>query len=236
MKGGYFKKEQNNKMAKNNLVLVVVVALVVAVATSVATVNLTREDISLTGETVRVAGSDVYITSEVYNKAEIDAKLNNVNATSCSKDGVCEMQSLIKKTCANLITAPELTRVTNMMAQQGEKVVLKEGDILNRRDHVLLPKRGILKLDTVFNSSSSVAGDGDSVTFVRVLGGTSPIGTTYTTRSTTTEGSASVTIDGHDYTVRYWGPVTNSDAINVTLDYPETSSATNKKIDLSLCF
>ena len=61
---------------KNNLWVVVIIAIVVAVIASLITVNLTGNTISV----ARGFAGPVYTTSETYSKAQVDAKLTNVKS------------------------------------------------------------------------------------------------------------------------------------------------------------
>ena len=60
---------------KNNLWVVVVIAIVVAVIASLITVNLT-------GNSIKVPSATSTTQTEVYTKAEVDAKLAGINISS----------------------------------------------------------------------------------------------------------------------------------------------------------
>ncbi len=103
----------------------------------------------------------------------------------------------------------------------GHNITVFEGANMYKSDYVVVGNEDqgyLLKVQTVTNSSSSTAGDGDKVEFKDVF-----TDTVYTSASTTTEGSSTISIGGKDYAITYLGAATNSDTIAVTLNYPDST-------------
>ncbi|MBI2628586.1 hypothetical protein HYW74_00700 [Candidatus Pacearchaeota archaeon] len=113
------------------------------------------------------------------------------------------------------------TRMDLAVDDSGHNITVFEGAAMYKSDYVVVGNEDqgyLLKLITVTNSSSSTAGDGDKVELRDVF-----TDTTYTSASTTTEGSSTISIGGKDYAVTYRGASTNSDTIAVRLNYPDSS-------------
>lgn len=130
-------------MANNNysFLTVIAVALVVAVVVSLITA-------SITGNVIKVKekrkGTEVYTTSEVYNKSQINNLLNNINAVSCNKDDVCE----VKKT----ISTPEGSTSDLILTSDSGGVIIDGGVIINGSAAV----NGDMYVDTIGNKPFNV--------------------------------------------------------------------------------
>ena len=123
-------------------------------------------------------------------------------------------------------TAVNVTNAELRVDDSGNNLTVIENGLMYRNGYVVVGNEDegyLLKLSTVTNDSSTTAGYNDRVAFSDFFSGS-----TYESQSTTTEGSATVSIGGKDFTATYSGASTNSDTIQVTLNYPDSSG--NSKI------
>ncbi len=116
----------------------------------------------------------------------------------------------------------DLCSTIKQLRSTGSIVNDTEGSWIYRGNYVTIPEWGVygpaklLRLAYVSNSSSGSVDD--RITFTDYFSGA-----TYDSQSTAIEGSAQISIEGYMYTVYYNGASTNSDAIRVWLDYPQTT-------------
>jgi hypothetical protein len=105
----------------------------------------------------------------------------------------------------------------------GHNITVMEGQAIYKRDYIVVGNEAeghLLKLTTMTNSSSTSYSD-DSIIFTDAFSGD-----TYSA-TINSEGTAQVTVGGKMYSITYNGVSTNSDAIAVRVNSPDSSGSTS---------
>ncbi len=207
-------------------------------------VNFTGSTNALTGMRIQVAAKNSDVDSIVPGQAFLDPVFGtfkidfsgfNIPENSSDRENVAiknsgddkmtvtftDHKSGVEKTIQYLKNNTNQKDLAMQRDNDGHNITVIEAAVFHRGDYVVVGNENkgyLLELSSVTNDSSSTAGLNDKLTFKNVFTGTS-----YETQATTSEGSASVTIEGDSYTVTYAGASSPADSIDVSLEYPDST-------------